>query len=487
MKRPSIKLILPFFLGVIFSCTRISEYSPAGKSLQVFPDFSGTTVPYNIAPLNFYIHGDTGRYLVRFIAGADSFDIHRRNKVMIPQRKWKRLLNNHKGENLTIRLFSEKNKKWLKYQDMTILIAAEPVDPYIAYRLIEPGYEFWGEMGIYQRHLESFEETPVMVNTLTDGNCMNCHSFHKNNPEKMLFHMRAKHAGTIVVKDGEVKKIDTKTPDNVSAGVYPRWHPNGRFIAFSVNQTSQAFHTVHENLIEVYDRESDIIIYDTEKEVIYISPVIHSADRFETYPEWSPDGKSLFFCSAGAKDMPQEYQSLKYDLFRVDFDPQTGKIGNKIDTTLLASSMGKSVAHPRISPDGKQMVICLSNFGTFPIWHKENDLYLLDMQTHELNPITEVNSTESDSYHSWSTNGNWMVFGSRRIDGLYTRPYIAYFDSNGKFHPPFLLPQKDPLWYDESMKSYNIPEFISGKIKTSIRTFERVSKGNAKILKSLSL
>ena len=38
---------------------------------------------------------------------------------------------------------------------------------------------------------------------------------------------------------------------------------------------------------------------------------------------------------------------------------------------------------------------------------------------------------------------------------------------NGNAYEPFLLPQKDPDLYYFSMKSYNIPEFISGKVEVS--------------------
>jgi hypothetical protein len=338
-------------------------------------------------------------------------------------------------------------------------------------------------MGIYQRHIETFDEKAVLLNTLTDGSCMNCHSFCKNDPQKMLFHIRATRAGTIFYNDNRIIKLNTKTQDQISAAVYPRWHPEGRYVAFSTNQTSQAFHSVHDNLLEVYDSASDLVIFDTESQSLSSHPLFQSSGRFETFPEWSPDGKSLYFCSAPAVKMPENYDSLRYDLFRIDFDPLTGKIGNRIDTVWQPSKSGKSVAFPRISPDGKFMVVCLSDFGTFPIWHKENDLYLLHLDSGDAKAISEINSAESDSYHSWSSNGRWMVFSSRRTDGLYTRPYIAYFDVHADFHKPFLLPQKDPLFYDTFLKSYNVPEFVSGKIGTNIRSLERIVKGKAEDVK----
>ena len=481
MKKPFIKILIAI-LCLISSCNRIQTYFilDDNDTTDVFPDYSDVVIPPNIAPLNFYIQGNDKRYMVRLIAGSDSFDVHCKQHVAIPAKKWKNLINDHTGEKMTLRLFALKKNGWAKYRDMSLDIAAETIDPYVVFRLIEPGYEYWDKTGIYQRHLESFEETPILVNTLTDGSCMNCHSFCNNDPQKMLLHIRAAHAGTLLLNNSRIVKMNTKTPGNISAAVYPRWHPEGRYIAFSTNKTSQAFHSIHDNLVEVYDSASYLILYDTETQSISTHPFIHSSARFETFPEWSSDGKFLYFCSAPAVKMPDNYDSLRYDLFRIDFDPKTGKFGNKIEIAWQPSKVGKSVAFPRISPDGNYMVVCLSDFGTFPVWHKENDLYLVNFITGEITAMDEVNSSESDSYHSWSTNGRWLVFSSRRIDGLYTRLYFSYFDSEGKFHKPFLLPQKNPLYNDYCLKSYNVPEFVSGKIKTNIRTLERIAKGKTK-------
>ena len=56
------------------------------------------------------------------------------------------------------------------------------------------------------------------------------------------------------------------------------------------------------------------------------------------------------------------------------------------------------------------------------------------------------------------------MFSSRRLDGLYTRPFIAYVGKDGKTGKPFLLPQKEADYYDGLMRSYNIPEFVTGKV-----------------------
>lgn len=298
---------------------------------------------------------------------------------------------------------------------------------------------------------------------------MNCHSFCMQNPEKMLFHMRATYPGTMLVDGNKIEKLNTKTDQTLSSLVYPSWHPSGKYVAFSVNSTKQAFHLNHKNRIEVFDEASDVVVYDTEKHEIVTSSLLSSKEAFETFPTFSPDGKTLFFCTATACPMPASYDEVKYSLCSLSFDPATRRFGTQADTLYQAAQGGKSVSFPRVSPDGRYLVYTLSAFGNFSIWHKDADLYQVDLATGENSPIDPWNSPDVESYHSWSSNSRWVVFSSRRMDGLYTRPFIGYLSADGKAGKPFLLPQKDPYHYDRLMKSYNIPEFITGKVKVRAR------------------
>ena len=92
--------------------------------------------------------------------------------------------------------------------------------------------------------------------------------------------------------------------------------------------------------------------------------------------------------------------------------------------------------------------------------------------------MQHANSDDTESYHSWSSNNRWIVFSSRREDGLYTRPYIAFVGKDGQVGKAFMLPQKDPEYYKYLTKSYNIPEFVNSKVDLDAYGVSRIAKSS---------
>ena len=290
----------------------------------------------------------------------------------------------------------------------------------------------------------------------------------------MLFHVRGKHGGTVFIHDGKVEKRTIKSDSILAGATYPTWHPTRNWVVFSSNQTGQAFHIRNHQKVEVVDYGSDLIFYDVDKGTI--RNILKTDADLETFPCWAPDGKKLYYCVAhvpefaGANDSVRMdriiplSQKVRYNVMSMTFDETTGKFG-KPQLEVDCVAMHKSATVPRISPDGRFLLFTLADYGQFHIWHKSADLYAKDLQTGNVFPLKEANSRDVDSYHSWSSNGRWIVFSSRRDDGSFTRPYIAYFDKEGHAHKAFLLPQKNPLENILLNKSYNVPELTKDAVK----------------------
>lgn len=298
----------------------------------MFPDYQGVTIPYNIAPLNFRIDVPAEKCYAK-IEGSEQgvFEYYGTNTICFKSKDWERLTRANKGKAFFVTIATKEGDEWTKWAPFSVYISDQAIDSHLVYRLIEPGYEKWHIVGIYQRNLESFDEQPIIRNDMTGYNCMNCHSFCMGDPGQMMFHMRAANGGTYIVQDKKISKLNTKTKETISNMTYPFWHPSGRYITTSVNDIKQFFHSVKEKKMEVFDLESDVVVYDVKNKEILSKASLLTKDAFETFPAFSPDGKWLYFCTAPAQKMPENYDKVRYNLCRVAFDPDRGEISFPID------------------------------------------------------------------------------------------------------------------------------------------------------------
>lgn len=476
-KRQTMKKYIFYILSTLLLFTGCKEIVKSPIIINsfpvIYPDYVGVTVPASIAPLNFMVKSEKYDLIDVVITGKNNGVLHVQGKEIIQfsESDWHKLLNDNVGSMVKVLVSLKCNGAWKQYKSYPIYVSTYPMDYGLVYRLIAPGYEVYSKMGIYQRNLSNFEQNPIIENTLIPGTCVNCHAFNQNNPATMNLHIRGANGATMLWVNGKMEMYNTKTDSTISSCTYPYWHPSGKMIAYSVNQIKQAFHSVCNERIEVFDQASDVVVYDLKTNQLHSSPLLKTPD-FETFPVFSPDGKTLYFCFAKKQDIQSNYNKIKYSLCKIAFDPVTCTFGDHIDTLVSSARTGKSVSFPRPSFDGKYVMYTQSNYGNFSIWHREADLQLLTLKNGFTRSLTEVNSNETESFHDWSSNSHWFVFSSRRGDGLYTRPYFASIDENGKATKPFVLPQEDPRFYDSFLFSFNVPEFVTSQVRININELE---------------
>jgi hypothetical protein len=469
--------IITLLLGILYACGEPRDVTANDSLPPIYPDYTQITIPCNIAPLNFMVLHNPQQVLAVLTGEGKTVRIRGGQNIRFSGKKWDQLVNSCIGnEHISVQLYVKKDGVWTSYKPFLWTVTEDRIDPYLSYRLIEPGYEVWNKLLLCERHLESFKVRILADNALTENSCMNCHTYGNQDPGTSFFHLRGPGGGTILNRNGKLRKIDTKTEGSISAGVYGNFHPSGRYGVFSTNIIIPEFHAFRGERLEVYDTESDLIVVDFDHNTSIPFPPTEKKE-LRTFPVFSADGNTVYYCRAPYMSaLPDSVRYLRYDLMSISFNPHTGMWGDTatIDTVFSASRHKLSVCHPKTSPDGRYLLFTVAEYGTFPIWHRETDLYLLNLETGSVDALNNVNSALSDTYHSWSSDSRWFVFASKRDDGMYGKPYFCHIDKDGLTSKPFVLPQKDPSTYFTTFKSFNIPELSKGEVPFNALDIEKI-------------
>ena len=241
-------LYLALVAFMLISCGQKSYQVPTSfeerqAQANIYPDYKDITIPENIAPLNFMVEVVQGMVVVLKGQNGQELVASGIDRIDMDTTAWRALLKENAGGKLSVVVYTLEGEKWYKHAQHTLTIA-EPIDAYLSYRLIEPGYELYRQLGIYQRCLENFTQKPIYENNRSyddnNNHCINCHNYRMGSTESMLFHVRSNHGGTIIVQNGKAHKIQLKDSTIIASGVYPSWHPTVNLVAFSTNKTGSS-------------------------------------------------------------------------------------------------------------------------------------------------------------------------------------------------------------------------------------------------------
>ena len=375
----AIILVSGIFVCAVFVCKSetwesIKKFEQINREARIFPDYSGTTIPPNIAPLNFLIKEPGVAFCARISSRqGEKIEVFNRDGVIeIPQRHWSDLLEKNKGQNLHLDIFvKNKRNQWYRFRPSISLIAEENIDGYAVYRKMYPTHlRVRGQMGIYCRDLSNFEESIILSSMSYKNGCLNCHSFPRNRSDRMLLGVRSPKygVGTLLFEDGFVRELGAKFG-------YTSWHPSGLMAVYAVNKIPMFYHSARNETRDTVNLDSFLACYLCEEQKIDVEPELAQKDRLENWPVWSGDGKYLYFCSApklwsqNTDNLPEQYDQVKYDLVRIAYNLETNTWG-EIETVLSADRIGTSIGMPRCSPDGKGCPSVCSTMVISPVGKK---------------------------------------------------------------------------------------------------------------------
>ena len=371
------------------------------------------------------------RFVTTFTAAGESVTIRGRD-VVWKEKEWTRML----AAGGDIKAISQyKTPSGPMSFAWFIHVSPDPIDGYLTYRLIEPGFEVWDDLEIVERNLSTFDAQPISDWRNTKNKCMNCHIHAQGRGDLSMFYLRGEGGGAILNRGGKLRKLTLRDSTMISATVYGEIHPKGRYGVFSTNIIIPGMHSFGNRRMEVFDTASDLCVADFDGNRMQTFPETARPDVFETFPVFSADGNWVYYCAAPVKNLPAEVEQTMYSLVR----------------------------RPS-SPDGRWLLFTVADYGTFPINHRECDLRMLDLRTGEVHTLDAVNADKSDTYHSWSSDAKWFVFASKRGDGMFGKPWFSHVSEDGSVTKPFLLPQKDPHFYDTMTRSFNVPDLGNASV-----------------------
>ena len=491
----------------------------AQQPVELFPNYQdGLEIPCNIAPLNFSLPDSIKAAYVHIRSSETEKIFKTGNNVTFSLKFWKQLTAQARQgtqDTIEIKIAAHgASHTYIHYPTIRWIVLPHPIDPYLTYRLLQPieglnnpKGDDYHLMELRERHLENFDERVLLSNAEMNHNCFSCHVSPPENAQKMLITLRSPSEGSLLFDQESVKKIVLPATEKALAHlpdslrmplilVYPSWHPNEKWIAFNTNLLGlSGFTAAHRRYVDIFDSAGNIVLYNTQVNQITIHKALWTTSFEETWPAWSADGKWLYFCRSAVlhpdtvriyPELNDRVKHIYFDLCRIGFDAEKGVFSDTVQT-ILKGSPGASYAMPRLSPDGKGLLVCRLQFNSIP-YHAYGDLVYVDLENLDgtpgdtalaavgtrpvasanpavasANPADILNSPDCESWHDWSRNSRWVVFGSKRQDGHHQLPYLAYFDGS-RFGLPFLLPQKNPRFYRMQTRVFNIPTFMPSSL-----------------------
>ena len=325
--------------------------------------------------------------------------------------------------------------------------------------------------------VDSQAQPPIVLEDLPV--CGNCHSFSQDGGVLGLDvdygNDKGAYAVLPVTKQMELndEKIITwsdfkKGDGDTTFGLLSQVSPDGRYVISTVKDRAVFVATPDIWYSQLFFPIKGILaVYDTKKGTYTALPGADDPEYVQSNPTWSRDGKWIVYARTKAykkdvvanatsvllseKDVPEfvnDKEPFKFDLYRIPFNEGRGGKPEPIEG---ASNNGKSNYFAKFSPDGKWIIFCKAE--NYMLLMPDSELFIIPAEGGEARRL-RANTPRMNSWHSWSSNGRWLVFSSK-ANSAYTQLFLTHIDENGESTPPVVLER-----FTSSDRAANIPEFV---------------------------
>ena len=325
--------------------------------------------------------------------------------------------------------------------------------------------------------VDSLEQPPVVLEDLPV--CGNCHSFSGDGGVLGLDVDYGNDKGgyailpvseQMVLSDEEIITWSDYRRDDGEAtfGLLSQVSPDGRYVISTVKDRAVFVATPGIEFSQLFfPIKGILVVYDTKTGTYAPLPGADDPQYVQSNPTWSPDGKWIVFARARAyqkdaianassvlldeNDVPEfieDRQPFKFDLYRVPFNAGRGGEAEPIEG---ASHNGMSNFFAKFSPDGKWIVFTRAE--NYMLLMPDSELFIIPAAGGEARRL-RANTRRMNSWHSFSSNGRWLVFSSK-ANTPYTQLFLTHIDDDGNSTPPVVLDR-----FTQTYGAANIPEFV---------------------------
>jgi hypothetical protein len=304
--------------------------------------------------------------------------------------------------------------------------------------------------------------------------CANCHSFSRDGrtlgmdvdgPENDKgTYAIAPVSARMTIRNQDVitwNAFPDKAPGLRTIGFLSQISPDGRYAVTTVNEELYVANFKDYRFLQVFYPTRGILAwYDRATRQMKALPGADDPRYAHTDAVWSPDGKSLVFARAQAREAyppgrplagfagdPNEVP-IRYDLYRIPFNQGRG---GRPEPVAGASHNGKSNTFPKISPDGRWIVFVQCRNGQ--LMRPDSLLCIVPFEGGVARRM-RANTPLMNSWHSFSPNGRWLVFSSKSRSP-YTQMFLTHIDEAGNDTPAILIENSTA-----PNRAVNIPEFV---------------------------
>lgn len=493
MKKIILFAIVLLAIGSIFYFVQKDSSDKSFKSLIISYPFNNSVFPADITAPEF-VWQDPNENIKRWkvtvsVSELELLTTETSTMNWRPSEKeWKLIKEKSSGSKVRI-FISGITRKVVSNANVVIEISEDKVEAPIFFRAVPLPFKFAREnLKRVKWHLGSVSEVSkphVVLDNIPV--CANCHSFTSEGgtvamdvdarDDKGAYAIAGLQKQTLFSEDSIIHWSDFQD-GKFTYGLLSQISPDGRYVVSTLKdceifvdrkdlEISQLFFPF-KGILVVYDRLKKTY---TELEGANDTSYVHSN------PCWTPDGKNIYFTKALAKhyhesgihngsvpkpeDRPiyQTFEDLymsrdslmRFDIYKIPFE--NGKGGDAVPVD-GASNNGLSNYFPKISPDGKWLVFCQAE--SFMLLQKDSKLKIVSSKGGEPREMT-CNTSNMNSWHSWSPNSKWLVFSSKEFSP-YTQLFLTHINDDGSDSPPIYL---ENFAYEKY--AVNIPEFVNVK------------------------